>query len=100
MEQIVGEIVELIKGSDKRLIIGISGHGAAGKTRLANELINQLASDVKLNYMNTDPYIITDVRKYSIINYQYKGENHHYKMTACHPATHQLMTLERDIDDT
>lgn len=48
--------------------------------------------------MNTDPYIISsDVRKHSLIQYEYKGKDYKYKMTACHPAAHNSTILERDI---
>lgn len=80
------------------MIIGISGHGASGKTRFANRLIKLLGlGDV--NYINTDPYIIasSNIRKYAFINYKYKNENHRYKMTACHPGAHNISALERDI---
>ncbi|WP_187444916.1 hypothetical protein [Rossellomorea vietnamensis] len=32
MEKVIEEIVEYIKGYGDRMIIGISGHGASGKT--------------------------------------------------------------------
>lgn len=42
-----------VQNSDEKLIIGISGHGAAGKTTFAHLLIKELRSDV--NFLNTDP---------------------------------------------
>lgn len=51
-----------------------------------------------VNYINTDPYIIgSDLRKYTLINYEYKNEHHQEKMTACHSAAHNILALERDI---
>ena len=97
MEQILQDILNWIKLNDKRIIIGISGHGAAGKTTFANKLVNCLNQN-EVNYMNTDPYIVSsDIRKQTIINYTYQNEKHCFKMTACHPAAHHLPSLERDI---
>lgn len=96
MNKLIQEIIRWIYHSDKNLIIGVSGHGAAGKTTFANKLVQELSDDV--NYLNTDPYIISSsVRKYALIDYTYKAISHHYKMTACHPAAHHVNSLERDI---
>lgn len=97
MDKLLQEIVTWINKGDKPTVIGISGHGAAGKTTFANKLINCLNED-EVNYMNTDPYIVSsDIRKHAIIDYTYRNEQHHFKMTACHPAAHHLLSLERDI---
>ncbi len=97
MDKLLQEIVTWINKRDKPTVIGISGHGAAGKTTFANKLINCLNED-EVNYMNTDPYIVSsDIRKHAIIDYTYRNEQHHFKMTACHPAAHHLLSLERDI---
>lgn len=37
MDKILQEIINWIKMNDKRIIIGISGHGAAGKTTFDGE---------------------------------------------------------------
>ncbi|QOY38153.1 uridine kinase family protein [Anaerobacillus isosaccharinicus] len=95
MEQIIDKVANLISEKNEKIIIGISGHGASGKTTFANNLVKRLENDV--NYINTDPYIITDVRKYTVIDYEYQNEKYSYKMTACHPAAHNLIALERDI---
>lgn len=95
MEELLYKLANLINKKGEKIIIGISGHGASGKTTFANNLVKLLVNDV--NYINTDPYIITDVRKYTSIDYEYNNENHSYKMTACHPAAHNLLALERDI---
>lgn len=95
MGRLLQEIVTWTSKEDKPIVIGISGHGAAGKTTFANKLINRLN---EVNYINTDPYIVSsDIRKHSMINYTYRNEQHHFKMTACHPAAHHLPSLERDI---
>ncbi|WP_338652069.1 phosphoribulokinase [Lysinibacillus sp. Y5S-8] len=97
MEKIFQEILELIRFADKRIIIGISGHGAAGKTTFAEKLLKVL-NQAEVNYLNTDPYIVSsDIRKQTMISYTYQNVNHRFKMTACHPAAHHLPSLERDI---
>ncbi|MCH4826921.1 uridine kinase family protein [Planococcus halocryophilus] len=97
MEDFIQELAKRIKEMDRKIIIGISGHGAAGKTTFANRLINLLDKS-KINYVNTDPYIIdSKVRNHAKIEYTYQNENHRYKMTACHPSAHHLPSLERDI---
>jgi uridine kinase len=95
MDMLIKEAAAWIKNQEKRIIIGISGHGAAGKTTFTNKLMN-LLDPKDVNHMNTDPFIISSaVRKH--IDYVYRNEKHHYKMTACHPAAHNLNALERDI---
>ncbi|MBY7144893.1 phosphoribulokinase [Virgibacillus sp. NKC19-3] len=97
MDKIFHGIVNLIHNTDQKVIIGISGHGASGKTTFANKR-GKLLGQKDVNYINTDPYIIgSNLRKYTILNYQYNNKNHHYKMTACHPAAHNVLGLERDI---
>lgn len=96
METILKEILRWVKQAEK-IIIGISGHGAAGKTTFAKKLIHALDQD-EVNYLNTDPYIVdSDIRKQSILEYTYQNEHHRFKMTACHPAAHHLPSLERDV---
>lgn len=97
MDRLLQDIITWIKKKDKSIVIGISGHGAAGKTTFANKLIDHL-NQSEVNYINTDPYIVSsDIRKHTIINYTFRNEQHHFKMTACHPAAHHLPSLERDI---
>lgn len=97
MDRLIQEIVTWVKKEDKSIVIGISGHGAAGKTTFANRLIHLLNQD-ETNYINTDPYIVSsEIRMQTIINYTYQNEHRHFKMTACHPAAHHLPSLERDI---
>lgn len=95
MDKILHEIINLISRKDNRIIIGISGQGASGKTTFANNLLKILGHDI-VNYVNTDPYIIgSSLRKYAFIDYEYKNQLHHDKMTACHPAAHNILALER-----
>lgn len=97
MEKLIEELLSWISLADKPIIIGISGHGAAGKTMFTTRLLN-LLDENKVNYLNTDPYIVSStVRKHTIIDYSYQNKNHRYKMTACHPAAHNLPCLERDV---
>lgn len=97
MNQLIEDILKWTGKPDKRIIIGISGHGAAGKTTFADKLLAALNKE-DANYLNTDPYIISSgVRKHARIEYSYGNENHSFKMTACHPAAHHLPALERDV---
>lgn len=97
MEKIIAEIANLINKEDKRVVIGISGHGASGKTTFAQNLLGILGGE-DVNYINTDPYIIgSHLRKYTCIDYEYNNEQHQDKMTACHPTAHNVFALERDI---
>lgn len=98
MEKLSNAIVEHIRSADKPLIIGIFGHGAAGKTTFAQEILKAFDSEDRPNYINTDPYIVkSNVRNHAIIDYEFKGKSHHFKMTACHPAAHFTAALERDV---
>ena len=97
MDKLLQEIINWLRMSDEQIVIGISGHGAAGKTTFANRLVNLLNQN-EVNYISTDPCIVSsDIRKHAVIHYMYQNENHRYKMTACHPAAHNLVALERDI---
>lgn len=97
MNQLIQELTNKIITADKKLLIGISGHGAAGKTTFTNKLITKLEKH-NINCLNTDPYIISSkIRKLAMINYTYQGESHRSTITACHPSAHHLPSLERDI---
>lgn len=97
MNELLQEIINRVKMTDKKMVIGISGHGAAGKTTFANKLVHLLNQN-EVNYINTDPYIVSgDLRKHATIDYTYQSDKHRYKMTACHPAAHHLPPLERDV---
>ena len=43
MDRILNKIVNFINNSDHKIIVGISGHGASGKTTFANQLVKLLA---------------------------------------------------------
>lgn len=97
MDKVLHEIVNLVNVKNEKMIIGISGHGASGKTTFANKLVKVLGQK-DVNYINTDPYIIgSNIRKHTLIDYEYVNQKHRYKMTACHPAAHNVLALERDI---
>lgn len=97
MDHLLQKIINWISRTDKRIIIGISGHGAAGKTTFADMLVKRLG-ETKVNMVNTDPYIVcSQLRKQTMVDYTYQNVNHRYKMTACHPSAHHLPSLERDV---
>ncbi|MFE8701504.1 uridine kinase [Cytobacillus sp. FJAT-54145] len=97
MERVLHEVANWIKNKNEKIIIGISGHGAAGKTTFTQNLLTYLGHD-GVSYLNTDPYIIgSHLRKYAVIDYEYQHEQHRDKMTACHPAAHNVFALERDV---
>lgn len=96
MIELIHKIKAWVQNSDEKIIIGISGHGAAGKTTFVHRLMKEFGNDV--NLLNTDPYIInSSVRKYAHIDYTYNEIAYRSKMTACHPAAHNIASLERDI---
>lgn len=95
MDKILHTIADRMTKQEGKMVIGISGHGASGKTTFARKLLTLLG---EVNYINTDPYIVSSaVRKHSFIEYEYKHENHQSKMTACHPDAHHIFALDRDI---
>lgn len=97
MDKLLQEIVNWVKKNDEKIIIGISGHGGAGKTTFAKRIVNLLDKN-EVNHINTDPYIVSSsLRKHTIIDYTFQDETHRYKMTACHPSAHHLSSLERDV---
>jgi uridine kinase len=97
MDKLLQEIINWVKINDEKIVIGISGHGAAGKTTFSNRIVNLLNQN-EVNHINTDPYIVSsNLRKHAIIDYTYQNETHRYKMTACHPSAHHLSSLERDV---
>ncbi|KAA0566735.1 phosphoribulokinase [Bacillus sp. CH30_1T] len=97
MEKILHNIANRLNKQDGKMVIGISGHGASGKTTFAKKLLTILEGQ-GINYINTDPYIVnSDVRKHTSIQYECNNEIHRSKMTACHPAAHHLFALDRDV---
>lgn len=96
MDELIAVVVQWVNRLDKRVTIGISGHGAAGKTTFSTQLIQRLGQEVA--YLNADPYIIpSDIRRHTQIEYEFEGKRYRSKMTACHPSAHHLLLLERDI---
>ncbi|MFA7744795.1 uridine kinase [Salinicoccus roseus] len=97
MEKLIDKVVEFINKNNGNLIIGISGHGASGKTTFTKHLCNQLNFN-NYNILNTDPYIISSqYRKFTKASYSYEGNHYDYKVTACMPVAHELNGLTRDI---
>ncbi|MDX8344625.1 phosphoribulokinase [Rossellomorea sp. YZS02] len=95
MDKFLHTIANQLKNQEERMIVGISGHGASGKTTFAKLLLRHFG---EANYINTDPYIVnSSVRKHSFIEYEYENEMHQSKMTACHPDAHHLFSLDRDV---
>lgn len=74
MDKLLQEIINWLKMRDEQIVIGISGHGAAGKTTFTNRLV-KLLNQNEVNYINTDPYIVSsDIRKHAVIHYTYQNE--------------------------
>ena len=98
MDRILNKIAAFINNSNHKIIIGVSGHGASGKTTFTNKLV-ELLDEKDINFINTDPYIIdSNLRRYSKFEYEYKDKKYNYKITACHPTAHNVSYLERDIN--
>ncbi|HIW13781.1 MAG TPA: hypothetical protein H9891_11570 [Candidatus Salinicoccus stercoripullorum] len=90
-----GVIKHILK--NRNCVIRISGHGAAGKTNLAEEIMERMEHDT-FNYLNTDAYIIPgEYRKSLGAVYEYENEEYREKVTACLPAAHELASLKRDL---
>lgn len=71
MDKLLQEIINWLKMRDEQIVIGISGHGAVGKTTFTNRLV-KLLNQNEVNYINTDPYIVSsDIRKHAVIHYTY-----------------------------
>ncbi|MGD7043247.1 uridine kinase family protein [Jeotgalibacillus proteolyticus] len=98
MINLVQKTADLLKSTNRKTIVGISGHGAAGKSTFTSKLMN-LFLENEVNYVNTDPYIIpSSLRQYTTLKYLYQNVEHQSKLTACHPAAHNVPALERDIN--
>ncbi|WP_040983066.1 uridine kinase family protein [Oceanobacillus jeddahense] len=99
MDSIIQDLITWINTQEKQVIIGITGHGGAGKTTFADQL-NQ-ALNQEANLICTDPYIVSsELRRETKITYSYQEEVRAAKMTACHPLAHYVDALERDIQMT
>lgn len=93
---VIQRITTWARKQKRPLIIGISGHGAAGKTTFTSNLVTALQQQV--NVLNTDAYIVPSaIRKLGRITYTYNGEQHTDYMTACHPSAHEVSFIERDV---
>lgn len=89
-------LLHWIERENRSLVIGISGHDAAGKTTFTKQLAEQLSGEVEV--LNTDTYIMSaNIRNYTIVPFTYDGASYTSKMTACHPGAHYVAALERDI---
>ena len=99
MDQLLKDITKWTRMTNNQIVIGISGHGAAGKTTFANNLVHLLHKD-EVNYINTDPYIVSStIRKHVMIDYTYQNRTHRFKMTACHPSAHQIPYTREGCSD-
>ena len=85
IEQLVSEI-------DSGIIrtLGIYGHGASGKSTFAQELYQAL-DYTRVNLLETDPYITSG--RHLVV----PKEAPNQKVTACLPVSHELASLQRDI---
>lgn len=98
METLIKEILEYINMRTYTMI-GISGHGGSGKTIFSNRLC-QAMEEGSYNHLNTDPYIINgEYRRQLEAVYEYEGTTRRFKPTACMPAAHELMSLQRDLKE-
>ncbi|MEK4299737.1 AAA family ATPase [Oceanobacillus sp. FSL W8-0428] len=99
MDSIIQDLKKWINAQKKHIIIGITGHGGAGKTTFAKRLKQALNQEV--NLICTDPYIVKSaLRNNTEITYTYQNELRTAQMTACHPLAHYVEALERDIQMT
>ncbi|WP_152655903.1 uridine kinase [Oceanobacillus sp. CFH 90083] len=99
MDSIIQDLIKWINAQHKHIIIGITGHGGAGKTTFAEQLKQAFSQNA--NLICTDPYIVRSaLRKDTKITYTYQNEVRTAKMTACHPLAHYVEALERDIQMT
>lgn len=76
----------------QRHTVRIFGHGGAGKSTFAKELLEVLPSD-KVNLLETDPYIINDELRQLVVPKALPDQ----KVTASMPISHELNSLRRDI---
>lgn len=85
IEQLVSEI-----DSGRIRTLGIYGHGASGKSTFAQELYQAL-DYTRVNLLETDPYITSG--RHLVV----PKEAPNQKVTACLPVSHELASLQRDI---
>lgn len=75
-----------------RRTVRIFGHGASGKSTLAQDVLALLSAD-QVNLLATDPYIIEGSLRASVRPIAAPEQ----KVTACLPVAHELASLTRDI---
>ena len=85
IEQLVSEI-----DSGRIRTLGIYGHGVSGKSTFAQELYQAL-DYTRVNLLETDPYITSG--RHLVV----PKEAPNQKVTACLPVSHELASLQRDI---
>jgi len=74
MDRLLQRIANLIDNKDHRIIIGISGHGASGKTTFANKLVKFLGQK-NSDFINTDPFMHPYHRNFDVV---LKNSNEEY----------------------
>ncbi|WP_236683001.1 phosphoribulokinase [Streptococcus sp. X13SY08] len=72
--------------------IRIFGHGASGKSTLAQEICNLRPAET-VNLLETDPYILKNDSRSLVVPKDFPSQ----KVTASLPAAHELNSLARDI---
>ncbi|VLH11925.1 phosphoribulokinase / Uridine kinase family [Streptococcus pneumoniae] len=85
VDQLVSEIE-----TGKVRTLGIYGHGASGKSTLAQEL-SQALDSTTVNLLETDPYITSG--RYLVVPKDAPNQ----KVTASLPVAYELESLQRDI---
>ncbi|SOC40598.1 uridine kinase family protein [Salinicoccus kekensis] len=97
MEILIKKITEIVNSSEGSFFIGVSGHGASGKTTFSKSLCEALYVDY--NLLHTDSYIIENHHlSNTYACYETQGNISKSKITACMPIRHELNSLARDIE--
>lgn len=89
------ELLDYLKSylSDgQRHAVRLFGHGGAGKSTFAKELLAVLPADT-VNVLETDPYIINGDLRQLVVPKAFPDQ----KVTANMPISHELGSLKRDI---
>lgn len=81
----------------ERTVLRISGHGASGKSTLAQELL-ELFPEGQAQLIETDAYIMSKQYSQDVsLVYELEGKVVQHPITAAHPARHELNSLRRDL---
>jgi len=97
MKKLLKQITEYIDCNNEKMIICISGHGAAGKSTVTERLI-EMYDENEIDFLNTDSYIINSKYRSKVkVNYQFENRTYIEIPTACVPISHELNSLKRDI---